>query len=81
MNLKLVSVLKTGELGLLLVAKSLLDDAGIEYYAKGEELQDLFGAGRLGTGFNILTGPVEILVREEDAPDAAELLKDLHPDA
>lgn len=81
MNLKLVSVLKTGELGLLLVAKSLLDDAGIEYYAKGEDVQDLFGAGRLGTGFNILTGPAEILVREEDAPDAVELLKDLQPDA
>jgi hypothetical protein len=48
----------------------------IEYFTKGDEIQDLFGAGRLG-GLNILCGPMEFVVAAEDAPTARELLAHL----
>ena len=55
----------------MLVAKSMLDGAGIEYFAQGENLVDLFG--RLG--FNPAIGPVEIKVRPEDVELAREVLE------
>lgn len=72
-----VTVLETSDPGLLAVAKSLLDDAGIPYFAKGEGIQDLFGAGRLGTGFSPIVGPVELQVAEDDATEANALLIEL----
>jgi len=72
-----VTVLETGDPGLLAVAKSLLEDAGIPYFAKGEAIQNLFGAGTFGTGFNVVTGPVELQVAECDAAQAHALLIDL----
>jgi hypothetical protein len=60
------------------VACSLLEDAGIRYATKAVGVQDLFGAGRAGLGYNPVTGPPEILVRPEDASRARELL-DLQP--
>lgn len=61
----------------LLVAKSLLEDAGIEYLADGEGLQDLFGAGRIGTGYNVFVGPVKLKVRKNDFERAKNILQDL----
>jgi len=72
-----VTVLRTGNPAHLAVAKSMLDDAGIEYFAKGEELQDLFGMGRFGTGFNVLTGPVELQVDAEKEAEARALLGEI----
>ena len=60
-----------------MVAKSLLDDAGIHYFAKGEGVQDLFAGGRIGTGFNPGVGPIQLQVPAEDARTAKELLCDL----
>jgi hypothetical protein len=37
----------------------------------------LFGGGRLGGGFNIVVGPVEFVVRSDDAPRVRALLRDL----
>ena len=73
----LVTVLSTGDPALIAMAKSLLDDEGIEYLLRGEGLQDLFGWGRVGTGYNILTGPAEFVVRTDDAERARQLLHDL----
>ena len=72
-GLEPVTVLETGDPADLMVAKSLLEDAGIEFFPRGELVQDMFGAGRLG-GFNTLAGPVEIQVRPEDADEARRLL-------
>lgn len=69
-----VTVLQTSDPGLLGVAKSLLEGAGIRYIAKGEGLQDLFGAGRAFAAFNPIVGPVEVQVAQEDAERALELL-------
>jgi len=59
---------------MLSVAKSLLADAGIRSTTKGEGVQDLFGLGRAGTGYNVLAGPVELQVMREDEETAKALL-------
>ena len=74
---KLVKVYASGEASMIPVVQSLLDSAGIEYLAKGEEAQDLFGWGRLGTSYSYVTGPVEFLVREEDEAAARAVLEEL----
>lgn len=71
-----VTVLETGDQALLAVAKSLLEEAGIHYFAKGEGVQDLFAWGRMGTGFNPFVGPVQLQVAAEDAEEASALLRE-----
>lgn len=72
-----VTVLETGDPALLAVAKSLLEEASIQYFAKGEGVQDLFGGGRFGTGFSPFTGPIQLQVAADDAEEAKTLLSDL----
>ena len=43
----LVTVYETGNEAVVAVIKSVLDEAGIRYLAKGEGVQDLFGVGIL----------------------------------
>ncbi len=74
---KLVKIFQTGEAAVIPVVESILGGAGIEFLAKGEEVQDLFGFGRLGTNYSFVAGPVEFLVREADAATARELLQAL----
>ena len=76
-NENLITVYSSGNHGLIAVAKSLLDDAGIEYYAKNERTEDLIGLGVVGTGYNPVIGPIEIQVLEENAEEAINLLKDV----
>jgi hypothetical protein len=75
-NLELVPVFRIVDAGTVALAKSLLEGEGIEYMARGEGLQDLFGWGRL-PGFNPLVGPVEFVVRSDDAARVRDLLRDL----
>lgn len=74
---KVVTVLATGNHGVIAIAKSILDDAGIEYYAKNEQTEDLIGLGVFGTGYNAVIGPIEIQVLEENEEEAKNLLKDI----
>lgn len=77
-----VTVLSTGKQADIAVAKSILEAAGIRYFIKGEGVQDLFGYGRLGSGFNPITGPIKIQVSRSDEKEARELLEhlsDSHP--
>ena len=73
---KIETVYATGDPAVIALVKSLLEDAEIEYFTKGYDIQDLFGMGRLG-GFNNVIGPVEFVVAAEDAPTARELLAHL----
>ena len=75
-----VTVLETSDQGLIAIAKSLLEEADIPYFAKGEGVQDLFGWGRMGTGFSIIAGPMALQVPADAAEEARELLKDLQPE-
>lgn len=74
---KAVTIFATGNHGLIALAKSILDDAGIKYYAKNERSEDLIGIGVVGTGFNPLIGPIELQVLENDAEEAKKLLEEL----
>jgi len=74
---ELFTAYATGNPALLGIAKSILDDAGIPYMAKGELLQNLFALGTYGSGFNPLSGPTELLVRAGDLKLAQELLEEL----
>ena len=74
---KLVRIYATGEAAIIPVVESVLASAGIEYLAKGEEVQDLFGFGRMGTNYSYIAGPVEFMVREEDEAAAREALAGL----
>ena len=76
-NERLVTIFKSGHEGLIALAKSILDEANIEYLIKNEGVQDLVGLGVFGTGFNPLTGPIQIQVLPEKEVEAKELLKDL----
>jgi putative signal transducing protein len=74
---RLVTVLTTGNEAVIAVAKSLLDDADIKYFAKGEQLQNLFGVGTIGTGYNPLVGPIQLQVEEHQADEAKTILAGL----
>ena len=67
-----VTVLKTNDPGLLGIAKSLLDDAGIAYVVAGEGLQGLFPGDLSGNDF-----APRILVAAEDVESARELLREV----
>src|SRR5262249_19583721 len=56
------------------------DEAGIPYFVKGEIVQDLFGAGRMGLGFSAATGPPELQVIRDDEARARGVLEP-RPDA
>jgi hypothetical protein len=62
-----VTVLTVRDPGVLAVAKSVLDEAGIEYFAKGEEVQNL----------TPLMLWVELQVGADDEAEARTLLADL----
>jgi hypothetical protein len=64
-----VTVFVAGDPGLLAIAKSLLDSAGISFFAKGENLQNIFPC----------VPWVELQVPADQASEAAALLADLSP--
>jgi hypothetical protein len=75
-DVELVPVFATGDAGIIAIAKSLLEAEEIDYFVRGDGLQDLFGLGRM-TGFNFAMGPAEFLVRSDDADRVRELLDGL----
>lgn len=64
---ELVTVL-SGDTSGIMIAKSILEDAGIKYFAKGERLQNLFALGRV---------TVELQVAKKDEETALALLENL----
>lgn len=74
---ELITVLETHEQGLVMVAKSLLDGAGIPYFAKNDQLQDFFGWGRIGAGYNVVVGAVRIQVPREYEEEARAVLTEV----
>lgn len=77
---ELVTVLKTADASLLLVAKSLLDAEGVPSFAEGEGVQESLGAGRIAAS-DLPLGPGRLRVHPEDAERARELLASLPPEA
>jgi hypothetical protein len=73
---ELVRVFATGDTGLIAIARSLLEGEKIDFFVRGDGLQDLFGLGRT-TGYSFAMGPAEFWVRADDAENARALLQDL----
>ncbi len=61
-----------------LLARTLLDSAGINYIVTNNSTQDLFGWGRVGTGSNFIVGPVKFAVKCNDVEDATNILAELY---
>ncbi|MGH9443240.1 MAG: DUF2007 domain-containing protein [Thermoanaerobaculia bacterium] len=76
----LVTVFTTGNAALVPVIESVLRGAGIEFLVKSDRVQDLFGWGRIGLGYNALTGPVEIQVTADNEEAAREVLREIGTD-
>lgn len=72
---ELVTVLEKSDAGIIMVAKSLLEENNIRYYAKGEVSQHLFGGGMFGTGLNLLTGLTQLQVGKDKSEEALSLRK------
>jgi hypothetical protein len=47
------------------ILSSLLEKANIRFYVKNSKVQDLFGWGRFGTGYNLVTGPMILQVEKK----------------
>lgn len=73
----LVTVFRTGDPVALALAKAALEIERIPFVTQGEGLQDLIGLGRFPGGFNVVTGPVKILVDADDAERARDALTDI----
>jgi hypothetical protein len=73
---KLVALLRTGDPNELAFAEAVLTEADIPFVKKGEGVQDLFALGRVGLGFNPITGPIVLLVSEEHAAEGARLIEE-----
>ena len=64
----LVTVYTSGNNAICALVKSMLDEAGIDYLAKGDNLQSTYPLNAFPVEFQVLTGDVEF---------ARELLKDV----
>ncbi len=73
-NQELVLVYTANSYSDYLLAVSLLEEENIPFLVKNEGVQSLFGLGVVGTGFNPVTGPIELHVQGEDAERAVEIL-------
>lgn len=73
----LVPVFESSEPSLILMAKSVLEGAGIAFGTRGEGAEDPLGLGRFPARMNLVTGPVVFEVAPSDAKEAAALLADL----
>jgi hypothetical protein len=69
--LDLVTVLQTGDFGLIAIAQSLLRSADVPFIAEGEAIRQLWG------GYSPFGRGVALKVRREDADDATAILRDL----
>jgi Putative prokaryotic signal transducing protein len=75
----LVTIYTAVNASLVPVIESVLRGAGIQFLLKSERVQDLFGWGRIGLGYNAIVGPVQVQVTTDDQEAAQELLKEIEP--
>jgi hypothetical protein len=74
-NFGIVTVYETGNVAVIAVVKSILDDGNIPYFVKGENLQNLSTAGSIGFGYNLALGPIQVQVAKKNKSIAMKLLK------
>lgn len=62
------------------LAKSLLQEAGIACFFNGDLLQNYFGIGTLGLGYNPLVGQVRVQTAREHVEEVKRILRPLEED-
>jgi len=72
-----VCVFRSGHLGRIAVAKSILQSADVPFVVLNEVTQNLIAMGNFPYGFNIALGGVQIMVSRTDAEDARAMVCDL----
>ena len=76
-DIEFVTIFKSGDPAIIPIVKSLLDDAGIQYFLKDEYTQSWMGLQGWGLGRNnVLIGYAEFQVNKNDEVEAREMLKD-----
>ena len=70
----IVTVFTASDMVSLISAKLVLDGEGIAYLSTGEGVHHLFGLGAVVGGYNMITGPMRLQVRREDAERARDAL-------
>ena len=75
----LVPVFKTADISLLMVVKSVLDSAEIDYFVQGEESLGLFPVGPVGGGLIGRALAAIVMVPRDRAEEAEALLKEVVP--
>ena len=76
-NIGLVRIFVADNEELAGLAKALLNSEEIDFLDRFSTLQDLFGWGRFGAGYNFIVGPIELWVRAGDAEKAKACLEGL----
>lgn len=77
-DVELVKIWEGGNPAIIPLIESVFNDAGIEFMARSEGLQDLFALGRFGNPFgSTAIGPVEIWVRRDEEAAAREIVETL----
>jgi hypothetical protein len=75
-NKKLVVIYEPSSEAEFMVVTSLLDAQQISFYQKNRSIQNLFGHGTAHFGFNPITGPIKILVKQKDHEKALQIIND-----
>ena len=75
----LVPVFRTADISLLMVVKSLLDSAGIDYFVQGEEALGLFPVGPLGGSLAGKAIAAVVMVPSDRVEEAETLLAEAAP--
>jgi hypothetical protein len=70
----LVKIYQSANATQFMLARGLLEEAGIEVLAKNFEERNMFGYGSMGAGYNILVGQFELHVLDSNAAEAREVL-------
>ena len=73
---EMVPIMHVSDPALGPVIESILDGAGIHHYVHGSNVQNLFGAGRIGAGFNVVAGQPVLFVDSARVEDAKALLSE-----
>lgn len=56
--------------------QAMLEAAEIPVFVRGEGVQNLFGAGVMGTGYDLITGPPVVMVPASRLDEAGQVLAD-----
>lgn len=76
-----VSIYRTGDDVRTSLFVSILEEQGIPCIVRNQNVQNLFGVGTMGAGFNPIVGPIELMVEEEFAETAVGILRDVEQEA